>query len=199
MRKHPLLGAAFRFFIGGAILFPPWPVVGEVYSAVFGETSRLWLTACRGTGFFGDIGPLFLNPAPSHPGLCDTEIGFEKPELGVWWLHLNSRRRSYLPLAILWCLAIATPFPWRSRIRAIVLGSLLLSVFLTVQLTVTVAHLASLDLSDLEKQSIVGYVLDAVNNAQWLWVLLPVVTWFFLVFRRVPWVEFLTGPSGNRK
>lgn len=81
-----------------------------------------------------------LTPLNDRDGLTDTRlnVGRRSSRLGGG-INLDSKREGYLPAALVACLILATPVPWRRRWKALLAGLLAIHAFVALRLCVTAA------------------------------------------------------------
>ncbi len=79
-----------------------------------------------------------LTPLDDPSGIHDTRLHVgRRSSRFAGGINLDSKRQGYLPAALVACLILATPVPWKRRWKALVAGLLAIHVFLAVRLCVT--------------------------------------------------------------
>jgi hypothetical protein len=130
-----------RFGILFGLLAWPWPVLHPIISAGFRAEVRLLVGARLPSRAFH----VQSYSDPAHPTL-DTVVVLSdrktanptggKSSVG---LPLDSASQCWIPLAMAMALILATPLPWRNRLKALVVGVLSIQVLIAISILVGVS------------------------------------------------------------
>lgn len=134
MQTRRIVGFFLRFLIVYAVLMALWPAVSDVYGSLF---------RFGGKSLFGSLSSVQVRfeHLPDAEEMKDTRIWVRKPGSPKWKrFRVSSRHMGYLCTALLTGLLVATPLPWRRRIRAILWGVLVVHGFIALRQGITVAY-----------------------------------------------------------
>jgi len=181
-----------------AALLVPWPGVARAYSHLF---------CVGGNLLFGSFGPggevRFKPPTAIEPAQrCGITL-INRPAGKGADETIDTRFRGYAPTAVLAALVLATPIPWRRRVRALFWGLLLVQGFVAVRVALTLIGLFSNndDLAifhlSLFWKGAVNLSLAALVAAPPSVFVVPMLLWVLVAFRRGDW-EAWTGRKPPR-
>ena len=185
LRVKAGIGFAVRLLLFYGLLVLPRPLIGPYYAAFFRESAN------------GLVGP-------SHEGLVirfrpmETDARGRDVQLLVqqsgstrfWTTPVSSRMQGYLPTAELLALILATPVPWRRRIRAMIAGILVVHVFIALRIYSAIAY--SLNTAKLGYFSdfspfgrdVVFKIDEILTTVPSTTLVVPVFIWIIVTFRR---------------
>jgi hypothetical protein len=184
-----------RFALLYAALSAVWPAVGEAYGRDYAETGqRLFGSASRASAVrFGRIEPV---------GGLDIRIVFSNRSTSQTLSMLRSSRFTGYGLAsLLAALVIATPLPWRRRLRALAWGLLFVHLFMALALGLLVLDMFSNGdaLAVVHLPAPVKLLLDLATFHLSLFKTAPYVVcfliWGLATFRRGDWETLLADPG----
>ena len=175
-----------RFLVLYVILTLPWPGGDRLYGEYFRTLCRL---------FFHDDDRreiAFKNPAQDSPRPLDTRIEIANRALlhadesgPVRNVDLDARNFAWEPMALLLALTIATPLPWRRRMRALLGGSIALHVLLLLFLSFCIwdesAEIGLVTFSPFWKAVADGFREFLRSEAT---IALPPIIWVLFTIRR---------------
>jgi len=123
------LALALLCFVALATLGPT-----RLYPSLYRATANVLFQSC-GSGRVAKFEP-FDDPR----GVSETRMSVGTRAGGFpHGLGLNTVREGYVPTALVVALGLATPLPWRRRLRLLVLDLVVVHVFLLLRLCVTIA------------------------------------------------------------
>lgn len=187
----PIVRWAVCFALIAALLLAPWPRVSGGYANLFRAAGQ------RMFGKFGSKGLVFFQPAEAADAFLDTRliIGNRdqlKPggRLPGATIDLSTRTSGYVPVAFLIALILATPLPWRRRLRALGWGLLWVHGFIAALLALMIVYQYSnnpsiglFQLGWFWKKTVDALYQIFVGYIGALFVV-PVVIWLGVMFRR---------------
>lgn len=175
-----------------------WSVAGDAYAAAYRSLGN----AAFGT-FFGSGGLVELRPAP--PGAAaDSVLAVRSRQRLVWGETVHSARLTgYLPTIEVIALVLATPLPWRRRLRALgwALGGV--QLFVALRLLLALVHYFngtepwSLYALGAPASRLLAAAFELLVVSPTPSFVVPVVIWMAATFRRGDW-ERLTGGRPRR-
>jgi len=116
-RKRTILGFAVRALILYGLLVAPWPGVASGFRSVY-----CWC-ASAALGSLARNVSVYLEPAERKAAVYDCQLRvINRQTGGGYMLAVHSRTEAYVPLAVLLSLVLATPIPWRRRLRSLAMG-----------------------------------------------------------------------------
>jgi hypothetical protein len=193
--SSPLAPAAsffVRLVVVYALLAAPWPGLARAYATVYSAAA---------TALVGDFGrgEARFRPAADGNAAHDVEIGLRRQgdERDAAWAPHNARVLGYLPSAELAALVLASPVPWRRRLRALAMGMAVLHAFLGLRLGIMLAAWFSQDSpwQTLDPGDATAAFLARANEALVVSAtpsfLAPIVVWIPVTFRREDLTAFV--------
>jgi len=186
MSRSTLKKFLVRFALVYVLLNLPWPGFREAYSAYFRAFGGMVFTKDTERSQVS-----FETPEPYSPRPHDTRVVIVNKALmnydgsgPVRNLDFDAVAVGWRPLALLAALVVATPIPWRRRVRALAFGTLGLHAFFLVFLGVAIwnesTEISLLTLTPFWKSALNG--LKTVMVSQ-LGLCLPVLIWGLVTFR----------------
>jgi hypothetical protein len=107
----------------------PWPGWQDTTASAFQAFGNLFVGNSRGEG------TVVFGPMPAGSGSFDTKITlYNSTRTRYRDFIYSSRIYAYLPISLLVCLCLATPLPWRSRLKLTGSGLAILAVFLALRI-----------------------------------------------------------------
>jgi hypothetical protein len=186
-----LPGFALRFCLVYGLLIVPWPPIERAYAGahrLLANSVMLALPLDHHVSFR----PVSATPLDPRFRLWIGGDGQEDADSYIVVRHkrrgtvrtqpFDTRRPGYLALAFLCALIVAMPGRWRERLRALALGTVLLHVYVAVQLGLSaLLSYGEADVSWLPGAGATREVLIGLarNGA---WYVAPVVIWAWLTF-----------------
>ncbi len=138
MQSKPIIGFFLRFVLLYGVLMGLWPVAYDAYGVYFkGCTELLY-------GSLGSSRKVELRPLPPAERLDenDTQLIFKTGASRNWNVtKISVRDVGYLSTVVVISLCIATPIPWRRRLRALLAGLVLLHAVIALRLGLLIAAL----------------------------------------------------------
>jgi hypothetical protein len=113
----------------------------------------------------------------------------------------------YLPTALLVCLVLCSPIPWRRRLRSLLIGLLLVQVFVACRVAVLIAFALSKE-TPLQLYhpgplvlGVMRWLYDTLTKGNTLSFAAPLLFWVLVSFRREDWklLEVVRGPRVARE
>jgi len=119
-RRFPLTRFALTAFVVFGLLVVPWTPLRAAAAAVF----RALAGASFGIAGFGD-----------RVGFRAQAMRVSSPATGEYWdVPCDEFVIGFLPVAILVALVVASPVPWRGRLRTLALGGMLVWAYVLLRL-----------------------------------------------------------------
>jgi len=192
MPRSPIKTFVIRFALLYVLLILPWPGLREVYGAYFRAFGGLFFERenerCEVT---------FETTERNSPRPQDTRVVIVNKALmnydgsgPVRNLDFDAQSLGWRAQALLIALIVATPIPWRRRIRALMFGTLAMQVYLLLFLGVAILNesteISLLPLAPFWKSALNGLKTVLVSQ---LSLCLPVLIWGLVTFRtgdRIP-------------
>lgn len=138
MQTKLIIGFFIRFILLYGVLMGLWPVAYDTYGVFFkGGTELLY-------GSLGSSRAVQLRPLPPSERLDenDTQLVFKTGASRNWRsTKISVRDIGYLSTTVLVGLIVATPIPWRRRVRALLAGMVLLHGVIALRLGILIAAL----------------------------------------------------------
>lgn len=189
----------FRFALVYTFLMAPWPGLAEAYGELYAASAALLFETDRPPR---DVRIRYFVPAPASPDAIWKRdvvvrmqirgIGARKRAVGPFQTTRSSRYTGYGPAALVAALVLATPIPWRRRVRALGCGLLLSSSFSALMVGIWVhgwffgQHLVSLALG--EPRYVIGVrcVGAVLEMTTWMdpYYVAPIFIWIAVAMRK---------------
>lgn len=178
------------------VLIWPWPGVQRAYTAAYGVVGT-YLFANVGQGLTVEVRPL-----EELVGRMDTEVVIRSLNPPGHLGAPHNARSGYVAMVELVALVLATPIAWSRRLKALVLGVILVNLYVAFRLGVvvfegllacpvwTVVELGSTGMK------IVQVAVEVIAKSPTLSFVVPALIWMLVTFRRsdlVSIVEHLRG------
>ncbi len=138
MQTKLIIGFFIRFILLYGVLMGLWPVAYDSYGVFFKGGAELLY------GSLGSSRAVQLRPLPPSERLDDndTQLVFKTGASRNWRsTKISVRDIGYLSTTVLVGLVIATPIPWRRRVRALLAGLVLLHGVMALRLGILIAAL----------------------------------------------------------
>jgi hypothetical protein len=120
---------ALRFTLTAAVLFAlamaPWPGLRPAYAAWFRGVNEVAFS------LFWLGGDVRFERHDVAGEAADTFVRVVEDGGAAWYTLVESTGAGWLPTAVFLALALATPIPWRRKLRAVLLGALLVQAYVT--------------------------------------------------------------------
>ncbi len=171
-----------------AILLWPWSSVQHLYGSIFERGCALVVAPLAGEIQL----EVQAQPPPAAPDRVMIDA-FRRRGGDISRILINGRRTGYSPLAILLALVLATPISRWRRLRALVIGGLLVNAFVVLRV-VALALLAQASFLNSHAGPDPGFLasdgwiscVKAVSQmliAGWVGTLVPVMIWLAVCIR----------------
>jgi len=198
--RRPARSIAVFLLLAAAIyaaLLAAWPMAGGVYARGFRAT---------GNYLFGSMGGASVRYRAAAQTIvyADTDVVVRNLRTGDEAARpMSTRYRGYYPAAMLVALAVATPLPWRRRLRALAWGLVVLQALIAWRELMILLEVLSGDnpvatiaLSPFWRGALesVSRPLGASTASTFV---LPVLVWIAVTFRGRDWAR-LFGDSDAR-
>lgn len=108
-----------------ALLMAPWPGLQRAYAIAFRTSNEIALS------LFWTGSDVTLEPHSVSGDKADTYVRVVEPAGASWFSLVESRGAGYLPLAVFLALVLATPITRSRKLRALLLGGLLVQLYVT--------------------------------------------------------------------
>jgi hypothetical protein len=191
-------GRAWRAFLIAAVSFAllmiPWPGLERAYSYVFRTGAEISFSMFW---FGGDPRFEYQAPTPENNGHDVYVRVRENDGHNAWYITTSSRGAGYFPNAVFLALLIATPISRKRRLRALIVGGLLVHLYVTFQLWLNLLdglwkHIPRCPTTTMHStfmterwwQSTLGLVLDAFKLEPTVFVIVPVLAWIISAVRK---------------
>lgn len=184
LRRKGILRFPLTLALFYGLLVVIWPGVRGVYGTCYRAAAN---TVFRS---FGSDGLVSFRPSPDQRGKLDTQIAIRNrrsPIEGTFShdVHLTG----YLPAAILLALTLASPIPLPRKLRALLLGLILIHLFVVLRIAIVLVHFFNTD-GPWRVVHLGPWATKALGTAFEFGVVSPVCTflvpgllWFLLSFR----------------
>ena len=195
-----IAGFFFGFTVIFALLMAPWPGLDEAHAGLLRVAGNVLFAR------FGSDGVVQFRslsaPAPGH----ELEVALSNLRSGVAYVFpFSSRKQGYKPTAFVLALTLATPIPWSRRWRTVLWGLLWVNVYVLLRVTVFLfaafsgdAQLAPFSLGAIGTKVLV-YVHWVVVASFAGSLILPLVIWVLVTFRRKDWEAVLQRTATKPK
>lgn len=177
-----MAGFLLRFLVVYILLMIPWPGSATAYRGMFIRAGSI---------VYGALGSSYgvSLEALDTGGPADTTLIVRHRATGQkMWLRINSREVGYLATIVVTSLILATPAGWRRRIRALLLGLLLVNVFITIRPLVLILYWSNrnspMPADPTFWDKTVSAAVQFVGVGQPLSYIVPIVIWMLVVLRR---------------
>lgn len=180
-----------------ALLMLPWPGLMDGYRAFFRAGGNLVFAS------FGSAGSVEFEDVGSRDHAKDTRLVLYKthPIPQSRSLEIKSGYVGYRPTAFLISLVLATPIPWRRRLKALVVGLVLVNLFIALRLGLLFLDIYS-NPGPLTIFSIEGFwkgvlwrcvmIFFRAPAGHYMW---PAFCWLLVCFRRNDFADLLRSAS----
>jgi hypothetical protein len=187
------------FVVAISLLIAPWPQLEETYGKLLRTGAQF---------VFGSFGPkgivLFRATDETNDWPHDTKIylgnrDIVKPDgmRPMKVVKMSTRYIGYVPTALVVALVLATPFPWRRRLRSLAWGLVWVHCFIAFLLLIIILHKYNESgATGLYQWS--GFPKALVNAAHEVFVgyvgplfLMPIIIWVAVAFRGGDWAGIL--------
>lgn len=177
-----------RFLVYFVVLMMPWPGLGDAYRAFFCFAGNCIFNS------FGTHGSVNFKALHGDDDGRDVEVLLKnRLTLATARFEGRSRLTGYQPTAYVIALILAVPLPWSRRLRALVWGVLLVTMY--VQLRLMVLLMVAFSGDTALALFAPGPILRALLGfADWVVVrsfagsfVFPLCIWFAVTFRRQDW------------
>jgi len=183
---HAKLIAGFlgRFILVFVLLMAPWPGLKDGYAAFYRAAGNSLFTR------FGDDGRVHFRSSTRPDPDRNLEVVLKNWRTGSEYVFAGTSAKGYNPTAFVVALILATPIPWRRRLRALLWGLVSVNVYvaLRILLFLVVAFSGDNALALFTPGPLGQGILDYLN---WVVVesfagalLLPLPIWILVSFKR---------------
>jgi hypothetical protein len=125
-------GFLLRFAIVYAALAVLWPGLGDAYAGWYRSAGE-YVFRTIGSG-----GEVLFKPVPVEGTEFDTILILGNANTkAVTEIKSNSRIMGFVPTCFVLALTLATPIPWKRRLRAVVIGGVLVQVYVGFRVWIT--------------------------------------------------------------
>ena len=193
MRSRHVVGFFVRFMAIFVVLTAPWPGLPQAYAPAYRAAGNLLFAS------FGADGTVELRPSTRDDPDRDTEFALANWQTDAESVFVGSSLKGYKPTAFVLALILATPIPWRRRWRALLWGTVCITVYAALRTTVFLVavfsednDLAVLTLGPISKTAL-DYIYWVVVDSFAGWLILPLPIWALVSFRRQDWQTLLKG------
>jgi hypothetical protein len=185
-----IAGCFCRVALIYGLLVLPWPGVRAGYAAFFRAGGNLiFRSSIPG-------GSVRFRPAPRPKGPIDTHVQFADLRSGTTTAVMTSSQKpGYLSTALVLALVLATPLPWRRRLRALFWGLILISAFVACELLIIVLHVFSAARLSLfgpppPWDKVLTVAHQVATSGVVTWFIFPVFVWGLVCFRKTDWAKW---------
>jgi hypothetical protein len=171
-----------QFLFVFVILMAPLPGLARAYGACFRAGCNVLFAR------FGSDGSVRCRPSVSGGPENDLACTLVNRRTGAEYTFAGgSRLQGYKPTAFILALTLATPIPWRRRIRAVLWASLLVNVYVAVRMAVFLLVAFSGD-NSLALFTPGPFWKGVLTYLNWVvvvsyagWLVLPLLIWLVVV------------------
>jgi len=182
------------------LLIIPWPGLRDGYATAFRAGANGLFSR------FGPAGSVRFEPVPADAGgqEHDTLVHFkDAQERTVTKLLCDSRNMGYLPTVVQIALILATPIAWSRRWRALLWGLIGITGFVAFKLLILVlkglsAGPDSVFASTPFWTALLDKALLVFIRLPSTWLLVPVLIWIPVTFRRSDWEQWRQAAARAR-
>ena len=184
-RAKAAVGFAVRLLFFYGLLVFPRPLVGPYYAAFFRESANGLVGPTR-EGVVIRFRPMVTDARGRDVQLVIQQSGSTR----FWTTPISSRMQGYLPTVELLALVLATPIPWKRRIRATIAGLLVVHAFIALRIFSAIAYsLATAKLgyfSDFSPfwRDVVFKIDEILTTVPSTTFVAPVFIWIIVTIRR---------------
>lgn len=199
------LGPISRFLIGFIFIFGlliyPWPGWDEIYGQAFRTTGNAIFSSTHGNRvvrFEAFKQTQGLASLDSRIVLGNRALADASGHGPATMLGLDTRSIAWVPTALTIALIAATPVAWPRRLRALIIGLILIHAFILFSICIYIGNesteVSLLTLSPFWKQ--IGDALEYTLITQMdVSFFVPVLIWILTVFRYDDFSSFFRVPS----
>ncbi len=197
LRVKAGVGFAVRLLLFYGLFVLPRPLIGPYYAAFLREGANGLVGPAR-EGLVIRFRPMETDSRGRDVQLLVQQSGSTR----FWTTPISSRMQGYLPTAEVLALILATPVPWKRRIRAAVAGMLVVHVFIALRIYSAIAY--SLNTAKLGFFSdftpfwrdVVFKIDEVLTTVPSTTFVVPVFIWIIVMFRRAD-LASLIGSSAE--
>jgi hypothetical protein len=190
LHAKSILGFVFRFAVIYGLLIVPWPGWNDLYGRYFESLGEMAFAREGGKGV------VHFEPHPLQHGFTSltSQMTVHNPDpdlppgrIKAEMVGLDTRSIGWVPTALTLALILATPIPWTRRIRALLVGLILIHAFILFSLQACIWN-KSADLSITTLTPFWKYVVDGLDYTLMTQLgasfSVPVIIWILVTFRR---------------
>jgi len=193
---RPAAGFFVRSMLLVALFLALWPVIRDPYAQLFRTAGNCLV----GLGSYGRV--WYSHPANDDEN-HDTQLVVVDRQTGTGTkVNLSSRGHGYLPTAFVLALTLASPIPWRVRLRATFWSILWIHAYIALKLMLfPIAYgldgTENTGTTTLLIKTILERFLWIVGSSSAGWMVVPLIIWASITVCRADWRTIVYGTNAR--